>query len=76
MLSNLKVKTEQSTSTSTAWAMSRKEKETVFDENTDSNSSSSASDKTIFELPEIKRFIGKTNPMSFTKIGIQNLCFC
>ena len=73
MLSDLRVKTEQGTSTSTACAISRKEKETVFEENTDSDSSSSASNKTVSELLEIKRFVGKPNPISFTKTGIQNL---
>ena len=67
MLSDLKVKTERSTSTSIAWAISRKEKETIFDENTNSDSSSSTSNKNIFKLLEMKRFIGKPNPMSFTK---------
>ena len=67
MLSDLKIKTEQNTSTSTAYAISRKEKEIVFDESTDSDSSSSTSNKTDLELPKVKRFVGKPNPMSFTK---------
>ena len=62
-----KIKTNQGTSTSTARAISRKEKQTIFSENADLDSSSSASDKTTFELREIKRFVGKPNPMSFTK---------
>ena len=64
MLSNLRVKTKQVSSTS---AISRKEKETVFEENTNSDSSSSASNKTVSKLLEIKRFVGKPNPISFTK---------
>ena len=67
MLSDLKIKTEQNTSTSTAYAISRKEKEIVFDESTDSDSSSSTSNKTDLELPKVKRFVGKPNPMSFSK---------
>ena len=67
MLSDLKIKTEQNTSTYTARAISRKEKETIFDENTDSDSSSCASNKTVLELLEIERFVGKPNPMSFIK---------
>ena len=67
MLSELKIKIEQNTSTSTARAISRKEKEIIFDESTYSDSSFSASDKTDLELPKVKRFVGKPNPMSFTK---------
>ena len=67
MLSDLKIKTEQNTSTSTTCAISRKEKEIVFDESTDSDSSSSTSNKTDLELPKVKIFVGKPNPMSFTK---------
>ena len=68
MLSDLKIKTE-GTSTSAACTVSRNEKEIVSDENTDSDSLSSVSAKKVFddELLEIKRFVGKSNPMSFTK---------
>ena len=62
-----KIKTEQNTSTSTARAISRKKEEKVFSEDLDSDSSSSTSDKTALELPKVKRFVGKPNPMSFTK---------
>ena len=67
MLSDLKIKTEQNTSISTTCAISRKEKEIVFDDSIDSDSSTSASNKTVLELPKVKRFVGKPNPMSFTK---------
>ena len=67
MLFDLRVKTEHGTSTSTARAISTKGKEIVFEENTDFDSSSSTLNKTIFELPKIKRFVGKPNPISFTK---------
>ena len=45
------------------------EKEIVFDENTDSNSLSSVFVKKVFDddLPKIKRFVGNSKPMSFTK---------
>ena len=68
MLSDLKVKTE-GTSTSAACTISRKEKEIVSDENTDSDSLSSVSAKKVFDddLPKIKRFVGNSKPMSFTK---------
>ncbi|KAL0015733.1 hypothetical protein SO802_002802 [Lithocarpus litseifolius] len=68
MLSDLKVKTE-GTSTSAARTISRNEKENVFEENTDSDSLSSVSAKKIFDddIPEIKRFVGKPIPVSFTK---------
>ena len=68
MLSDLKVKTE-GTSRSTACTISRNEKEIVSDENTDSDTVSSVSTKNIFDddLPEIKRFVRNSNPMSFTK---------
>ena len=62
-----KIKTEFNTSTSTARAISRKKEEKVFSEDLDSDSSSSTSDKFVFKLPEIKKFVGKPNPMSFTK---------
>ena len=68
MLSDLKVKTE-GTSISTACTISRNEKEIVSDENTDSDSLSSVSVKKVFDddLPEIKRFVGNSKPMSFKK---------
>ena len=73
-----KIKTEQNTtSTSIANAISRKRGGFFFFffEDSDSDSSSSALDseksktldKPFFELPEVKRFVGKPNPMSFTK---------
>ena len=67
-LSDLKVKTE-GTSISTACTISRNEKEIVSDENTDSDSLSSVSVKKVFDddLPEIKRFVGNSKPMSFKK---------
>ena len=63
---DLKVKTE-GTSTSAARTISRNKKELVFE--TDSESLSFVSAKNVFDdgLPEIKIFVGKTNPMSFTK---------
>ena len=68
MLSDLKVKTE-GTSRSTACTISRNEKESISDENTDSDTVSSVSAKKIFDddLSEIKRFVGNSKPMSFTK---------
>ena len=68
MLFDLKVKTK-GTSTSVACTISRNEKEPIFEENTDFDSWSSVSVKNIFDddLPEIKRFVGKSIPMSFTK---------
>ena len=68
LLSDLKVKTE-GTSTSVARTISRNEKEIVSNENTDSDSLSSVSAKKVFddELLEIKRFVGNSIPMSFTK---------
>ena len=66
MLFDLKVKTE-GTSTSAARTISRNKKELVFE--TDSESLSFVSAKNVFDdgLPKIKIFVGKTNPMSFTK---------
>ena len=69
MLSDLKVKTE-STSTSAARTISKKE--IVYEENTDSDTISSVSSipaKRIFDddFQEIKRFVGNSKPMSFTK---------
>ena len=68
MLFDLRVKTE-GTSTSAARTISRNEKETLSDENTDSDLVSSISAKKDFDddLPEIKRFVGNSKPMSFTK---------
>ena len=68
MLSDLKVKTE-STTTSAAQTISRNEKEIVSKEKTDSDSLSSVYVKKVFDddLPEIKRFVGKSIPLSFTK---------
>ena len=67
MLSNLKVKTE-GTLRSTACIILRNEKEIVSD--TDSDTISTVSAKKIFDddLPETKRFVGNSKPMSFTKI--------
>ena len=66
MLFDLKVKTKD-TSTSVAWTISRNEKKLVFE--IDSESLSSVSTKNAFDdgLPKIKIFVGKTNPVSFTK---------
>ena len=68
MLFDLKVKTK-STSTSAARTISRNEKEIVSEENTDSDSLSSVSVKQVFDddLPDIKRFVENSKPMSFTK---------
>ena len=68
MLFDLKVKTE-GTSRSAACTISKNGKEIVSDENTDSDIVSSVSAKKIFDddLPEIKRFVGNSKPMSFTK---------
>ena len=43
--------------------------ETIFEENTESDLLSFVFAKKVFDddLPEIKRFVGKANPMSFTK---------
>ena len=66
ILSDLKVKTE-GTSRSTACIILRNEKEIVSD--TDSDTISTVSTKKIFDddLPETKRFVGNSKPMSFTK---------
>ena len=68
MLSDLKVKTE-GTSTSTSIARIISKKEIVSEENTNSDTVSFVSAKRIFDddLPEIKRFVGNSKPMSFTK---------
>ena len=66
MLSDWKVKIK-GTSNSAAQTISRSEKEPVFESKFESLSSVSV--KKIFDddLPEIKRFVGKPNPISFTK---------
>ena len=66
MLSDWKVKIK-GTSNSAAQTISRSEKEPVFESKFESLSSVSV--KKIFndDLPEIKRFVEKSNPMSFTK---------
>ena len=67
MLFDLKVKTEV-TFRSIACTISKNGKEIVSDENTDSDTVSSVSAKKIFDdLPEIKKFVGNSKPMSFTK---------
>ena len=68
MLYDLKVKTE-SISSSTPAARTISKNEIVSDENTDSDTVSFVSTKKIFDddLPEIKRFVGNSKPMSFTK---------
>ena len=68
MLSNLKVKTE-GTSTSTLATRTISKNEIVSEENTDFDIVSSISAKRVFDddLPEIKRFVRNSNPMSFTK---------
>ena len=70
MLSNLKVKNEStSTSTPTACTISKNEKEIVSEKNTNSDTVSFVYAKKVFDddLPEIKRFVGNSKPMSFTK---------
>ena len=68
MLSDLKVKTE-GTSTSTLATRTISKNEIVSEENTDFDIVSSVSAKRVFDddLPEIKRFVRNSNPMSFTK---------
>ena len=68
MLSDLKVKIE-GTSTSTLAARTICQKEIVSEENIDSDTVSSVSAKRNFDddFPEIKRFVGNSKPMSFTK---------
>ena len=68
MLADLKFKTK-GTSTSATQIISRNEKEIVSKENTNSGSLSSISTKKVFDdqLLEIKRFVGNSKPMSFTK---------
>ena len=70
MLSNLKVKNEStSTSTPAACTISKNEKEIVSEKNTNSDTVSFVYAKKVFDddLPEIKRFVGNSKPMSFTK---------
>ena len=68
ILSDLKVKTK-GTSKSTACTISIKEKEIVSNENTDSDTVSFVFAKKIFkdDFLEIKRFVGNSKSMSFTK---------
>ena len=70
MLVDLKVKTKgTSTSTPAARTISKNGKEIVSEEYTNFDIVSSVSAKKIFDddLPEIKRFVGNSKPMSFTK---------
>ena len=70
MLVDLKVKTKgTSTSTPAARTISKNGKEIVSEEYTNFDIVSSVSAKMIFDddLPEIKRFVGNSKPMSFTK---------
>ena len=66
ILSDLKVKTE-GTSTSAARTISRNEKEPTFESDSESLSFVFARNNFDDGLPEIKRFVGKTNPINFTK---------
>ena len=82
MLSDLEVKTE-GTSRNTTCTISKKGKQIVSDEHTDSDTVSSVSAKKIFgnDFPEIKRFAGNPEPMSFTKNWYKSFsnavfCFC
>ena len=78
VLSDLqKIKTEHnSSSTSIARAITSKGKEVVQTKDSNSDSSSSSPTdiqksksigKLILDMPEVKRFVGKPNPMTFTK---------
>ena len=77
MLSDLKDKTKgiststpaARTTTSTPATRTISKKKIVFEENTNSDTVSSVSAKKIFDddLPEIKRFVGNSKLMSFTK---------
>ena len=70
MLADLKVKTKgTSTSTPAARTISKNGKEIVSEEYTNFDIVSSVSAKKIFDddLLEIKRFVGNSKPMSFTK---------
>ena len=68
MLSDLKIKIE-GTSRSTPCTISKNEKEIVSDEHTDSDTISSVPAKQLLndKLPEIKRFVENSKPMSFTQ---------
>ena len=68
MLSDLKVKTE-GTSRNTTCTISKNEKEIVSDEHIDFDTVSSVPAIEILndELPEIKRFVENSKPMSFTQ---------
>ena len=68
MLSDLKIKIE-STSRSTTCDISKNEKEIVSDKHTNSDTVPSVPAKEILndELPEIKRFVENSKPMSFTQ---------
>ena len=68
MLYDLKVKTK-GTSSSTPAARTISKNETVSDENTNFDTVPFVFAKKIFDddLPEIKRFVGNSKPMSFTK---------
>ena len=68
MLSDLKIKIE-GTSRSTPCTTSKNEKEIVSNEHTDSDTISFVPAKEILndELPEIKRFVENSEPMSFTQ---------
>ena len=68
MFSDLKFKIE-GTSVNTACTISRIEKEIVYEENTKSDLLSFVSVKKVFNdnLPKIKRFVGNSKPISFTK---------
>ena len=65
MLSDLKIKIEGS-SRSTPCTISKNEKEIVSDEHTDSDTVP-AKEILNDELPEIKRFVENSKPMSFTQ---------
>ena len=68
MFFDLKVKTK-GTSTSVARTISRNEKKLFLKKNTESDTLSFVSATKNFDggRPEIKRFVGHSNPMSFTK---------
>ena len=68
MLFDLKMKIE-GTSRSTSCTISKNEKEIVSDKHTGSDTVSSVPAKEILndELPEIKRFVENSKPMSFTQ---------
>ena len=65
MLSDLKIKIE-GTSRSTPCIISKNEKEIISDEHTDSDTVP-AKEILNDELPEIKRFVENSKPMSFTQ---------